>query len=110
MPPAPPGTSTAINWFGSATSAINNFGTINVAGNGGFYAVVLGAALTFNNFGTVEILPGGFGQIGGAVTGGTAPAHGQFLIDDRAALEFTSSVILHPDGLVRRWQGTAEAR
>ncbi len=81
------------NWFGSATSAINNFGTINVAGSGGFYAVVLGAALTFSNFGTVEILPGGFGQIGGAVTGGTAPAHGQFLIDDRAALEFTSSVI-----------------
>ena len=26
------------NWFGSATSAINNSGTINIAGNSGFYA------------------------------------------------------------------------
>ncbi len=81
------------NWFGSATSAINNFGTINIAGNSGFYAVVPGAALAFNNFGTVEILSGGYGYIGGAVTGGTAPTHGSFQIDDRAALEFTNSVI-----------------
>ena len=81
------------NWFGSATSAINNFGTINIAGNSGFYAVVPGAALAFNNFGTVEILSGGYGYVGGAVTGGTAPTHGSFQIDDRAALEFTNSVI-----------------
>ena len=81
------------NWFGSASSAINNFGTINIAGNSGFYAAVLGAALTFKNFGMVEILPGGYSSIGGAVTGGTTSAHGHFLIDDRAAIEFTNSVV-----------------
>jgi large repetitive protein len=81
------------NWFGSATSAINNSGTINIAGNSGFYAALVGAALTFNNSGTVEILSGGYGHIGGAVTGGTASAHGLFLIDDRAALEFAGSVV-----------------
>ena len=81
------------NWFGSATSAINNSGTINIAGNSGFYAGLAGAALTFNNSGTVEILPGGYGHIGGAVTGGTALTHGSFLIDDHAALEFAGSVV-----------------
>jgi hypothetical protein len=81
------------NWFGSATSAINNSGTIHIAGNSRFYAGLAGAALTFNNSGTVEILPGGYGHIGGAVTGGTALTHGSFLIDDHAALEFAGSVV-----------------
>ena len=82
------------NWFGSATSAINNSGSINIAGNSGFYAnTSAGATLTFNNSGTVEILAGGYAYIGGAVIGGTVPTHGSFLIDDRAALEFANSVI-----------------
>ena len=49
--------------------------------------------MTFSNFGTVEVQAGGYGHIGGAVTGGSALVHGSFLIDDRAALEFTNSVV-----------------
>ena len=85
--------------FGSATSAINNSGTINIAGSTEFYAgstatnPVINATLTFKNAGTVNVQADSYGFIGGAVTGGTTQAHGVFSIGDRADLEFNSSVV-----------------
>jgi hypothetical protein len=81
------------NGFASATSAINNSGTINIAGNSGFYVSTgIGAALAFKNSGAVNIQTGGFGYIGGPVSAVAPLTTGLFLIGDRAGLEFASAV------------------
>jgi len=75
------------NWFGNGANAINNAGTINIAGVSFFTAA---GTLAFNNslassVANVEANAAAF--IGGAVTGS-----GTFTIGDRAELEFASSV------------------
>ncbi len=72
------------NSFGGASNAINNFGTINVAGASGFYSAVVGA-FTFSNSGFVNVLANSAAYIGANVPDNVS-GNGTFIINNRADL------------------------